>query len=102
MVRAGIVPENKDQLGTFHVLQRGCTLADAKCLCQGYTRRLVAHIRTVWKIVGPELAREQLQKKGRLVGGLSRSIEGRLIGRIQTVQLLRNHRKSFWPSDRLI
>src|ERR1700719_1045344 len=102
MVRAWIVPENKDELRTLHVLQRRRALANSERLHHGYTGRLVAHVRAIRKIVRPELASKQLQKKGRLIGRLSRGIEGGLIGRIQTVQLLRNHGEGLWPRNRLI
>ncbi len=102
MVRARIVPENKDELRSLNVLERRCALANAERLHLGYTRGLVAHVRAIRKIVRPELASKQLQKKGRLVSRLSRGIEGGLIGRIQTVQLLRNHGKGLWPRNRLI
>src|ERR1700693_1710868 len=102
MVRARIVPENKDELRALHVLQRRRALANSERLHHGYTRRLVAHVRAVRKIVRPELASKQLHKKGRLVGRLTRRIERGLIGRIQAVQLLRKHGKGLWPSNRLI
>src|SRR6201987_2004775 len=102
MVRARIVPENKNELRTLHVLERRRALPNSERLHHGYTRRLVAHVRAIRKIVRPELASKQLQKKGRLIGRLSRGIEGGLIGRIQTVQLLRNHGKSIWSFNVLM
>src|ERR1700719_775783 len=102
MVRAWIVPENKDELRTLHVLQRRRALANSERLHHGYTGRLVAHVRAIRKIVRAKLASKQLHKKGRLIGRLSRGIEGGLIGRTQAVQLLRNHGKGLWPRNRLI
>src|SRR5229473_2812605 len=71
MVCPRVVSENEDEIGGLHIFHRGCTLADAERLYHRYSRRLVAHIRAIRKIVGSELPREQLQKKGRFIGRLA-------------------------------
>jgi hypothetical protein len=102
MVGPRIVSKDEDELAALHIFQRGCTLADAKRLYHRHSRRLVAHVRAIRKIVGPELPRKQLQKKSRLIRGLSRSVEAGLVGRIQTIQLVCDHLKGLGPADRLI
>src|SRR5262249_6918394 len=60
------------------------------------------HVRAIWKIVRPQLARKELQKKRWLIRRLARGIEAGLIRRIEAVQLLRDHRKRLWPRNRLV
>ena len=102
MVCARIVAEDKDEVGTLHVFQSRGTLAYAERLYQRHSGRFMAHVGTIGKVVGAELARKQLQKKGRLIGRLARGVEGGLIGRIETVQLVRDHFEGIRPRDRLI
>jgi hypothetical protein len=65
------VVSKEDEFGALHILQRGCTFADAERLYHRHSRRLVTHVRAIRKIVGSELPREQLQEKGRFIGRLA-------------------------------
>src|SRR5580700_3769770 len=102
MVCPRVVSKDEDEIGTLHIFQRGGALADAERLYHRNSRRLMAHVRAIRKIVRSKLPRKQLQKKSRLIGGLARGVEAGLVRRIQTIQSLRDHRKSLWPGDRLI
>ena len=97
MVRARIVPKDKDQLRALYILQCRRALAHAERLHQRHPGRLMAHIRAVRKIIRPQLARKELQKKRRLIRRLARRVKARLVRRGEPVQLLRDHRESVLP-----
>src|SRR5215469_4685710 len=62
----------------------------------------MTHVRAIRKVVRPELARKKLQKKRWLIRCLARGIKACLVWRIETIQLLRDHRKGVCPQNRLI
>ena len=71
MVCPRVVSKDENEIGALHIFQRSRTLADPECFDHRNSRRLVAHVRAIRKIVGSELPREQLQKKCRFIGCLA-------------------------------
>ncbi len=80
-------------------MKRDRSLADTDLLAHRATARLVAHIRTVREVVGPELAHEELVEKGSLVAGPTRGVEHRLVWIGQRVQVLSDERERGIPLD---
>ena len=58
MVRARIVPKDKDQLRALHVLQRRRSFAYAEGLHHRHPGGFMAHIRAIRHVVGAEFAHE--------------------------------------------
>ncbi len=58
----GFWPITKDRVRVFEVLQEDGALPDPDALRKSDARRLVTHIRAIGKIVGPELANEELSR----------------------------------------
>src|SRR5205823_2269427 len=62
----------------------------------------MAHVGTIRKIVGAELAHEKLIEKSSFVAGAARCIEDGFVRRSQSIQLARDEVESFVPRDWLI
>jgi hypothetical protein len=71
MISPRVVSEDEDEIGALHIFQRSCAFADTERLYHCHSRRLVAHVGAIRKIVGSDLPREQLQEKSRLIGCLT-------------------------------
>ena len=102
MVGAGVLADDDDQLGVVDVVEADRALADADRLGERDRGRLVAHVRAVGQVVGAERADEQLVDERRLVGGLARGVEHRLVRAGQAVQLPADQREGVGPGDRLV
>ena len=102
MVCPRILPDHKNRLRLFEILQRHRALADPDGLPERHAARLVAHVRAVRQIVRPKLPHEQLPEKRRLVAGAARRIKRRRIRRRQRPQFGRDERKRLVPPDRRI
>ena len=86
MVRARILPNNKDGVGEVEVFELDRSFADSDHFFERHSRRLVAHVGAVRQIVGAELPHEELIEKRSFVAGAARSIKNSLVGSCQGVQ----------------
>jgi hypothetical protein len=80
VVRAWILPDNQDHLGSIEVVERNGPFADADGRREGGAARFVAHVGTVGQVIRAQLTHEQLIQERRLVAGAARGIEDRLVG----------------------
>src|ERR1019366_639879 len=102
MIRAWILPSNKDSVRELEVLEGDGSLADTDHFLQRQPRRFVTHVRTIWPVIGAELAHKQLIEKSRFVTGAARGIEDCLIRTAQRVQFARDHGERIFPRNRFV
>ena len=102
VVGAGVLAADHDEVGGVHVVQGHRPLPDADRLGQRHGRRLVAHVGAVGQVVGAEGAGQQLIGERRLVGGLARRVEDRLVRGVETLERLADQRERVGPGDRLV
>ncbi len=102
VVGARVLSADHDQLGLVDVLEADRALADADGLGERGRGRLVAHVRAVGQVVGAVGAGEELIGVRRLVGGLARGVEDRLVGAVQAAQGLPDQLERLLPGDRLV
>jgi hypothetical protein len=60
----------------------------------------MTHVRAIRKIVGPQLAREKLVEKRRLVAQPPRGVESRLVRIVEAAQVPPREFEGFIPTDR--
>ena len=85
-VGPGVVADQEDRLGMFEIVEDYRPLADTDRRRQPAARRFVAHVRTVGKIVRPELAHEDRIEERRLVRGAARGVEFGLMRAVEGAQ----------------
>ena len=102
MVRARVLPNNKDRVGDIEVLQLDRPLADSNHFFQREARRFMTHVGAVRQIVGPELAHEELIEECSFVAGSPRSVKDGLSGLRQGIQFASDQVERVIPRDGLI
>ena len=102
MIGPGILADAEDDVCFEEIVQRDGALADPDGVLQGEAARLVAHVRAVRQVVGPEGAGEHLPHEGGLVAGAAGGVEKRLVRGIEGAEFFGDDREDFVPSDRLI
>ena len=75
MIRARILPDNKNRVGAFEIFQLHAAFADADAFVQRRAARFVTHVRAIGQIVCAELPGEELIKKRRFVAGATARVK---------------------------
>ena len=101
-VGARVLADDEDRLGMREVVEQHGSLADADAFGKADAGRLVAHVRTIGKVVRAKAAREQLVHERRLVRGASRGVEFGLVRVIEGVELAADQCERLIPIDRHI
>ncbi len=99
VVRAGVLPDDQDQVGLVDVVQAHRALADADGLGQGRARGLVAHVGAVGQVVGAQAADEELVQERGLVAGPARGVEDGGVRVGLGGEFLGDHREGLVPPD---
>src|ERR1043165_6626656 len=102
MIGAGNLAKDKDRFRAIEVFERDCSLPDSDRLAQRSATRFVTHVRTIRQVIRAKLSHEQLIQKRRFITRAARSVEDRLVGIIQGVELGGNHFKRIVSTDALV
>ncbi|MNM83356.1 hypothetical protein D3C81_954150 [compost metagenome] len=98
VVGARVLADDEDCVGVLQVVEHHGALADPEGFRHADAAGLMAHVRTVRKVVGAIGAHEQLVEEGRLVAGPARGVELGLVGGFEAVEVLGDQREGVFPA----
>ena len=98
MVGRRIAADEHEQIAAFDILELHGGRARSQARCQTDTARLMAVVRAVVDVVGPERAREELQQESRFVGRAAAGVK-ETAARSGCLQLVRDAAERVVPGD---
>ncbi|MNJ20077.1 hypothetical protein D3C77_144050 [compost metagenome] len=97
VVGAGVLADDENCVSLLQVMKDHRAFAYAQGFAHPYPAGLMAHVRTVGKVVGTKCAYKQLIKIRRLIAGPPGGVELGLVGRVQPVEVTCNQGKRLVP-----